>query len=372
MKAIISGGGTGGHIFPAVAIANCIKKNHPDSEILFVGAENKMEMQKVPQAGYKIVGLKIAGFQRKKLYKNFSLPFKMIASACKARKILKQFNPDIVIGVGGYASWATLRQAQALNIPTLLQEQNSYAGMSNLKLSRKAKKICVAYDNMERFFDRQKIVKTGNPIRKTISSLQENKENLRSKALEKYSLSSDKKTVLVIGGSLGAGTINKTIEQNLDYFTSNNIQLLWQTGKYYYEGILQRIDKNYKDNPNIKITEFITDMDLAYSLADIIVSRAGALSISELCCVAKPVILVPSPNVAEDHQTKNAMALVDKQAAIMIADSEMEQQFRQKLNSLIKDDDTMALLSKNILSLAIVDADERILSQIETIISLKR
>lgn len=367
MKVIISGGGTGGHIFPAIAIANCIKKRYADSEILFVGAEGKMEMQKVPQAGYKIIGLKIAGFQRKKLWKNISLPFKMLASSMKATKIIKDFQPDVAIGVGGYASWATLKQAAKLGVPTLLQEQNSFAGKTNKELSKKAKTICTAYDNMDRFFSKEKIVKTGNPIRKNISSLQENISLLQETAIKKYSLEKGKKTILIIGGSLGARTINNSIEKNLDFFIENDIQLLWQTGKFYYNDILERVKDKIAKTNNIHIHEFIFDMDQAYSVADIIISRAGALSISELCCVGKPVILVPSPNVAEDHQTKNAMALVEKDAAIMVKDMEMSEKIVPVLENLLADTTKQESLGKNILAMGITDADERIVDQIEKI-----
>ncbi|MBQ9255060.1 MAG: undecaprenyldiphospho-muramoylpentapeptide beta-N-acetylglucosaminyltransferase [Bacteroidales bacterium] len=367
MRAIISGGGTGGHIFPAIAIANCIKSRYADAEILFVGAEGKMEMQKVPQAGYKIIGLKIAGFQRKKLWKNFSLPFKMLSASIKAKKIIKQFNPDIVIGVGGYASWATLKQASSMGIPTLLQEQNSFAGVSNKKLSKKAKTICVAYDNMESFFDKTKIVKTGNPVRKNIALIQSNIDNLRQEAINTFSLSKGKKTILVIGGSLGARTINNAIENNIDFFIENDIQLLWQTGKYYYEGIISRTKDKIKNTNNIHIQEFIFDMDKAYSVADIIISRAGALSISELCCVGKPTILVPSPNVAEDHQTKNAMALVEKNAAIMVEDSKMNEQIITTLKDLLANSDKQKTLGENILSLSIKNADELIVDEVNKI-----
>lgn len=368
MRAIISGGGTGGHIFPAVAIANCIKARYQDAEILFVGAEGKMEMQKVPQAGYKIIGLKIAGFQRKKLWKNISLPYKMLASRMKAKKVIKDFKPDIVVGVGGYASWATLKQAASLNIPTLLQEQNSFAGMSNKQLSTKAKTICVAYDNMQRFFDADKIVKTGNPIRKNISSIQENMHLHKAKAYSTFSLSEDKKTVLVIGGSLGARTINTAIENNLDFFIDNDIQLLWQTGKFYYNDILARTKDKLATTQNIHIHEFIFDMEQAYSVADVVISRAGALSISELCCVGKPTILIPSPNVAEDHQTKNAMALVEKNAAIMVKDSQANEKLLLELKNLLADDEKQTTLGKNILSLAIFNADELIVNEIEKIV----
>ncbi|MBQ7985509.1 MAG: undecaprenyldiphospho-muramoylpentapeptide beta-N-acetylglucosaminyltransferase [Bacteroidales bacterium] len=368
MRAVISGGGTGGHIFPAVAIANVIKQHDASADILFVGAEGKMEMQKVPQQGYKIVGLKIAGFQRKKLWKNFSLPFKMIASSHKAAKILKEFKPAIVIGVGGYASWATLKQAQKLGIPTLLQEQNSLAGKSNQMLSKKAEKICVAYDNMDKYFPASKIVFTGNPVRKSISQIRENSGNLKHKAFEEFALQQGKRVVLVTGGSLGAGTINRCTQENLKYFIDNDIQLLWQTGKFYYNGIMQQTETLFNENPKakelIRVYEFITDMNKAYAAADVIIARAGALTVSELCCVGKPTVLVPSPNVAEDHQTKNAMALVDKDAAVMIKDTQLHEEYVTVLDGLFSDKGKMQTLGDNILKLGIEDADERIYNQI--------
>ncbi|MBR1774053.1 MAG: undecaprenyldiphospho-muramoylpentapeptide beta-N-acetylglucosaminyltransferase [Bacteroidales bacterium] len=372
LRVIISGGGTGGHIFPAVAIANVIKQHDANAKILFVGAEGRMEMQKVPQAGYEIVGLKIAGFQRKKLWKNITLPFKMLSSSFKAKKILKDFAPDVVIGVGGYASWATLKQAQFLNIPTLLQEQNSLAGKSNQILAKQAKRICVAYSGMEKYFPKDKIVFTGNPVRKNISLLREKTAQLREAAVKDFGLNPEKRTVLVTGGSLGAGTVNKAVENNLQYFIDNDIQLLWQTGKFYYAGIKERTASLFASNPKakeiIKINEFIFDMDKAYSISDVVIARAGALTVSELCLVGKPVILVPSPNVAEDHQTKNAMALVNKNAAIMIRDNELQDEFAGTLNSLINDKEKMKQLGENILQLGVGDADERIFKEIEKII----
>lgn len=373
MRAIISGGGTGGHIFPAIAIANKIKEQEPESDILFVGALGKMEMQKVPQAGYKIVGLPIAGFQRKKLWKNITLPLKMFVSSRKAKKIIKNFKPDIVIGVGGYASWATLKQAQSLGVPTLLQEQNSLAGKSNQILGTKAQKICVAYDGMDKFFQKDKIVFTGNPVRKNISHMQKNRELLKQEAIKEFNLNATKRTILVTGGSLGAGTINRSIENALQYFIDNDIQLLWQTGKYYYNGIIERTKQLFATNNKAKelihIHEFIFEMDKAYSICDVVVARAGALSISELCLVGKPVILVPSPNVAEDHQTKNAMAIVNHNAAIMIKDAELQDRLIPVVGNLIKDNERMQTLGNNILKLGIKDADQKIFQQIKTIVT---
>jgi UDP-N-acetylglucosamine--N-acetylmuramyl-(pentapeptide) pyrophosphoryl-undecaprenol N-acetylglucosamine transferase len=376
MKVIISGGGTGGHIFPAIAIANCIsekmKEKKESCEILFVGAEGKMEMEKVPQAGYKIIGLKIAGFQRKKLWKNISLPFKVLSCLKKAKKIIKDFNPDVVIGVGGYASGPTLKMANKLNIPTLLQEQNSYAGVTNKLLAKKAKAICTAYDNMDKFFENNNIIKTGNPIRKSIALIEKNKDLLKKNAVKNFQIKENLKTVLVIGGSLGARTINDSIEKHLDYFLDNNIQLLWQTGKFYYKGIKERVNEKYKDNDKfkelIRIREFIKEMDEVYSVADIIISRAGATSISELCVVGKPAIFVPSPNVAEDHQTKNAMALVNKKAALMVKDMDMEKDIVEVLDKVLKDEELRKEMSENIKQLGIVDADERIVNEVFKIV----
>jgi UDP-N-acetylglucosamine--N-acetylmuramyl-(pentapeptide) pyrophosphoryl-undecaprenol N-acetylglucosamine transferase len=376
MKVIISGGGTGGHIFPAIAIANCIsekmKEKKESCEILFVGAEGKMEMEKVPQAGYKIIGLKIAGFQRKKLWKNISLPFKVLSCLKKAKKIIKDFNPDVVIGVGGYASGPTLKMANKLNIPTLLQEQNSYAGVTNKLLAKKAKAICTAYDNMDKFFENNNIIKTGNPIRKSIALIEKNKDLLKKNAVKNFQIKENLKTVLVIGGSLGARTINNSIEKHLDYFLDNNIQLLWQTGKFYYKGIEERVNEKYKDNDKfkelIRIREFIKEMDEVYSVADIIISRAGATSISELCVVGKPAIFVPSPNVAEDHQTKNAMALVNKKAALMVKDMDMEKDIVEVLDKVLKDEELRKEMSENIKQLGIVDADERIVNEVFKIV----
>lgn len=376
MKVIISGGGTGGHIFPAIAIANCIsekmKEKNESCEILFVGAEGKMEMEKVPQAGYKIIGLKIAGFQRKKLWKNISLPFKVISCLNKAKKIIKDFKPDVVIGVGGYASGPTLKIANKLNIPTLLQEQNSYAGVTNKLLAKKAQTICTAYDNMDKFFENKHIIKTGNPIRRSIALIEKDKDFLQKNAGKNFQIKENLKTVLVIGGSLGARTINNSIEKHLDYFLDNNIQLIWQTGKFYYKGIEERVNEKYKNNDKfnelIRIREFIKEMDEVYSVADIIISRAGATSISELCVVGKPAIFVPSPNVAEDHQTKNAMALVNKKAALMVKDIDMEKDIVEVLDKVLKDEDLRKEMSENIKQLGIVDADERIVNEVFKIV----
>ncbi len=362
MKAIISGGGTGGHIFPAIAIANAIKEKYPDADILFVGAKGRMEMEKVPQAGYKIEGLWISGLQRRLTWKNLSFPFKVISSTIKARKIIKRFKPDIVIGVGGFASGPTLEAASKLGIPTLIQEQNSYPGITNKLLAKKVSKICVAYDNMTRWFEEKKICFTGNPVRQNIIDIKDKKEL----ALKHFGLNENLKTVLAVGGSLGALTINESIAQGLKYFVDNNIQVIWQTGKSYFEKAKQEATK-YNSN-NIKVFEFIYEMDLAYSVADVIVSRAGAIAISELCVIGKPTILVPSPNVAEDHQTKNAMALVEKNAALLVKDSMSREILVNEIDSLIKNTDKQLELSKNILNLGVKDADKRILSIVEELI----
>ncbi len=305
-KFIISGGGTGGHIYPALAIAGEIKKRFPDAEILFVGASDRMEMQKVPQAGFPIEGLWISGLQRKLTIDNLMFPFKLISSLWKARKIIKKFRPDVVIGTGGYASAPTLKVAQWLGIPTVIQEQNSHAGVTNKWVCQKAKKICVAYDNMEKFFPKEKIVKTGNPVRSDLLNITVNRDETASF----FGLNSNKKTLLVLGGSLGARRINQLVEKNLSLFEKLDVQVLWQCGKLYYEEY-----KKY-DSTNVKVLQFIDRMDFAYNLADLIISRAGASSVSELCIVGKPVVFIPSPNVAEDHQTKNAQAIADKNGAV--------------------------------------------------------
>ena len=342
---IISGGGTGGHIFPAIAIANALKENHPGCEILFVGAEGKMEMEKVPQAGYKIVGLPVAGFQRKLTLKNLLFPFKLMNSLLKARSVVKEFKPDAVIGVGGYASGPLLYAAGGKGIPTLIQEQNSYAGVTNKILSKKAKTICVAYPGMERFFPQEKIVYTGNPVRKDIVEYRLKKQE----GLKLFGLDEQKSILFIMGGSLGARTINKSVIANLDLLLESGVQVIWQTGKFYYKECKDLIDS--KNASNIKVLEFIKDMNLAYAVADIVVSRAGALSISELCLVQKPVILVPSPNVAEDHQTKNAMALVDKDAAQMIKDEQAERVLIPAALKLLHNKEKQAIYSQNIAKL---------------------
>ncbi len=343
-KYIISGGGTGGHIFPAIAIANELKSLDLNCEILFVGALGKMEMEKVPNAGYKIIGIDIAGFKRKFSLDNFLLPFKIFKSIRASKKIIKAFNPDMVIGTGGFASGPVMRAASRLNIKTLIQEQNSFPGITNKLLAKKATKICVAYEGLEKYFDKQKMLLTGNPVRQDIKDIVSKK----NEADAFFRLDKNKKTVLIIGGSLGARTINTAIEKNIEKFKSSNIQIIWQTGKVFYQKALLSEDKT----KGIRVFEFIKEMDLAYASADIIVSRAGASSISELCIVGKPCILVPSPNVAEDHQTKNAMALVNKNAALLVTDFECNENIWERIIELINDIELSKKLSTNILKLA--------------------
>lgn len=357
-KYIIAGGGTGGHIFPAIAIADAIRQQEPDSELLFVGAKGRMEMEKVPQAGYTIVGLEVVGFQRRDMLKNIWFPFKLMKSLWQAYTVLKAFKPNACIGVGGYASGPVLFIAALLGIKIFIQEQNSYPGITNKILSRFAKKIFVAYDNLNQFFKEQKIIITGNPVRKDITDELPAKET----ALDFFGLSKTKKTILVIGGSLGARTINDAVEHHMDYFIQQNCQLLWQTGKIYYEGIIERTkEKNLSD---VKIHQFIREMNMAYSAADIIISRAGALSISELCIVGKPAILIPSPNVSEDHQTKNAMALVNKNAALMIKDNAAKVELGKTVNELIDNPTALEQLSKNIKQMAKHNAAQEIVAEI--------
>lgn len=358
VKIIISGGGTGGHIFPAIAIANAIKLKYPDSEILFVGAEGKMEMEKIPAAGYKIIGLPIMGIQRKLTLQNLKVPFKLLFSLLKARKVIKEFKPDVVVGVGGYASGPLLKIATSMGVPALLQEQNSYPGVTNKILSKKVQKICVAYHGMEQFFPKEKIIFTGNPVRQDIVDL----SNKRAKGLEQFELSADKKVVLVIGGSLGARTINESIEAGLENIVNNNIQLLWQTGKGYADKAAGSVKKY--TGKGIVTLPFITTMDLAYAVADVVISRAGALSVSELCLTEKPSILVPSPNVAEDHQTKNAMALVNQKAAILVKDVEAKTALIPALLDLLNSATLQQELKGNIKQLAKPNAAEIIADEV--------
>lgn len=361
-RIIISGGGTGGHIFPAVSIANAIKELRPDAEILFVGAEGRMEMQRVPDAGYKIIGLPVAGFDRKHLWKNFAVLVKLARSQWKARSIIKQFHPQVAVGVGGYASGPTLKTAGMMGVPTLIQEQNSYAGVTNKLLAKKACKICVAYEGMEKFFPAEKIIMTGNPVRQNLLG----HAVAHEEAVSYFSLNPSKKTILILGGSLGARTINRTLTAGLDVIRQNpDIQFIWQTGKIYIDQVRDAITAvtgeavhhpHINAIPNLYVTDFIKDMAKAYAAADLVISRAGAGSISEFCLLHKPVILVPSPNVAEDHQTKNALALVDKDAAIYVKDAEAEEKLLPAALDTVKDSDKLKELSNNIARLALPDS----------------
>ena len=343
-RIIISGGGTGGHIFPALSIADTIRAKQPDAKILFVGADNRMEMQRVPDAGYDIVGLPIAGFDRKNLFKNVKVLWKILKSQRMAKKVIKEFAPQVAVGVGGYASGPTLKMAASMNIPTLIQEQNSYAGVTNKILSKHARMICVAYDGMERFFPKEKIKMTGNPVRKNLLDMRSN----RKEAMKAMQLDENKKCVLIVGGSLGARSINEAIIANIEKIRVNNdIQFIWQTGKLYFEEMKKRANEIGQPE-NLIITDFVSNMANALSAASLVVSRAGAGSISEFALLGKAVILVPSPNVSEDHQTKNAMALVDKDAAIYIADVKAKDELIEKAIETVNDDAKIALLEANI------------------------
>jgi UDP-N-acetylglucosamine--N-acetylmuramyl-(pentapeptide) pyrophosphoryl-undecaprenol N-acetylglucosamine transferase len=359
-RAIISGGGTGGHIFPAIAIADEIRRRNPNAEILFVGAIGKMEMEKVPQAGYKIVGLKIVGFQRRLSFSNFLLPFRIFGSLIRAYRIVRDFKPQVVIGVGGYASGPTLQVAHFLKIPTLLQEQNSFPGKTNKILARKASVICTAYEGLERFFPAQKIRFTGNPIRLDMVDIRDKREE----AFQFYGLDPLKKTILVMGGSLGARTINDSVAYYLTELQQRNIQVLWQCGKFYFDTLNEEYGEKLK---GIKILQFITQMDLAYALADVIISRAGAISISELCIVGKSLILVPSPNVAEDHQTKNAMALVSQDAALLVTDIESQGSLMPVAIELLHKEEELQRLSSAIQKLGKPGATSVIVDELEKV-----
>ena len=359
-RIIISGGGTGGHIFPALSIADAIRSKHPEAKILFVGADNRMEMQRVPDAGYEIIGLPIAGFDRKNLLKNFKVLWLILKSQLKARKIIKEFAPQVAVGVGGYASGPTLKMAASMNIPTLIQEQNSYAGVTNKILSKKARMICVAYDGMERFFPHEKIKLTGNPVRKSLIEMRAN----RSEAIKAMNLDEKKKCVLVVGGSLGARSINEAILANLDMIKQHEeIQFVWQTGKLYFEEMKRRV-KEQGAPANLVVTDFVSNMATALSAADLVVSRAGAGSISEFALLGKAVILVPSPNVSEDHQTKNAMALVEKDAAIYVADAKAKDELVKKAIETVCDSEKIAMLEKNVEKLGKPNAAEVIADEV--------
>jgi UDP-N-acetylglucosamine--N-acetylmuramyl-(pentapeptide) pyrophosphoryl-undecaprenol N-acetylglucosamine transferase len=357
-RVIISGGGTGGHIFPAISVANALRRIDTDIEILFVGAEGRMEMEKVPAAGYRIIGLPVAGIQRRFTLKNFSVLTKLFRSLKLAKKIIKEFKPDVVVGVGGYASGPVLKQAGLMGIPTLIQEQNSYAGVTNKLLARKASIICVAYDGMEKYFPGEKIIKTGNPVRQNF----ENLKSLESDALSFFNLKKEFPVILVLGGSLGAASINKSLSENINKLKDTDCQWLWQTGKHYYDNIKELVSVSFCEN--ISVHGFINRMDYAYAAADIIVSRAGAGTISELSLVGKPIILVPSPNVAEDHQTRNAMALSEKGAAILITDNEAAKSLADEAIKLISDINKRKQLSENILKMADRNADVRIAEEV--------
>ena len=356
---IISGGGTGGHIYPAIAIANEIQLRYPEAKILFVGAKDKMEMEKVPQAGYEIKGLWISGIQRKLTLKNLSFPFKLICSLIKAKSIIRKFKPDIAIGTGGFASGPTLMVANRNGIPTLIQEQNSYPGITNKLLSKKAKLICVAYDNLERFFPVDKIIKTGNPVRQDLLSI----HNKTAEATAFFKLDKSKKTVLVLGGSLGARRINQLIEEQIGFFKEQDVQLIWQCGALYVEEY-----QKYSQKENVQVHQFLNRMDLAYAAADVILSRAGASSVSELCIVGKPTIFIPSPNVAEDHQTKNAKSIADKHGAILLKESELDT-FSIVFETLLKDKGKQQSLSENIKELALPSATSDIVNEIEKLLN---
>lgn len=357
-RIIISGGGTGGHIFPAIAIANALRKIDATTEILFVGALGRMEMERVPAAGYRIIGLNIQGIQRKSIWRNLMFPFKLLGSVMKSIRIINDFKPDAAVGVGGYASGPLLYAASMKGVPYLIQEQNSYAGVTNKKLGKKAKKICVAFDGMEQFFPAGKVVKTGNPVRKESVDI----KGKREKAFEEFKLSPDKKTILVIGGSLGARTLNNSVMADLKKIVAADVQLIWQTGKYYFPEIKDELRDDYR--ANIRAMEFLNRMDLAYAAADVIISRAGAGTIAELCVVGKPVILVPSPNVAEDHQTKNAKALVNDNACEYVADRKAVADLIDTALLLLNDEKKKKTLSDNISKLALPNADEVIARQV--------
>ena len=358
LRVIISGGGTGGHIFPAVSIANAVKALRPDAKILFVGALGRMEMQRVPAAGYEIIGLPIQGFDRKNLLKNFKVLYKIWKSQRMAKKIIKDFRPQVAVGVGGYASGPTLNMAAAKGIPCLLQEQNSYAGVTNKLLAKKAAKICVAYEGMERFFPAEKIMMTGNPVRQQLLDTTITHED----AVRSFGFAPTKKVVLIVGGSLGARTLNESVLQHLDQIRKSDVQFIWQTGKFYSAEISERLKG--QDIPNLTVTDFISDMGVAYKAADLVVSRAGAGSISEFCLLGKPVILVPSPNVAEDHQTKNAMALVNKAAALYVKDAEADKILLPLAIDTAKDDAKLQSLHENILKMALPDSADMIAKEV--------
>ncbi len=360
VRVLICGGGTGGHVFPAIAIANSLKKIDPSIEIKFIGAQGRLEMTKVPEAGYQIDGLWISGFQRDNIFKNLWLPLKVISSLMKSASLIRKFKPDVMVGVGGYASGPAMYMASKMRIPILIQEQNSFAGVTNKMVAEKADRFCVAYDGMEKFFPEERIIKTGNPVRADIARLIRHQE----KSLAHFDLSANKKTILVIGGSLGSKTINESFRQGVKKIIDKGYQLIWQTGKVYYEGVKTAVHPH----PSIRIFDFIKEMNHAYDACDIIISRAGAIAISELCCVGKPVILVPSPNVAEDHQTKNALALVEKSAAWMVRDIKARDTLVDKSLELIQNENEQQKLSENISKLALPDAANQIAKEVLSLV----
>ncbi len=361
-RLIITGGGTGGHIYPAIAVANTFKERYPDAEILFVGANGKMEMSKVPEAGYKIVGLTISGIQRKFTFSNVLVPFKLIGSYLKARSIINNFKPQVLVGTGGYASGPMMLAGAQLKVPYLIQEQNSYAGLTNKQVAGKARRICVAYPNMEKYFPKNKIVLTGNPVRKDI----QNSDSKKSLALDYFGFNAHQKTLLIIGGSLGARTINNSILHGIEKLIDANVQIIWQTGKIYFNDIIKQLQ--HKDLKSIRIYDFLQKMDLVYAASDVVISRAGALSISELCLVKRPVILVPSPNVAEDHQTKNALALVHASAALMVKDKDALNTLVDEALKLLHDDNNCKEFKKNIAGFGKPNAANEIVNELENII----
>ena len=363
MKVLISGGGTGGHIFPAVSIANALREKYPDCEILFVGAESRMEMERVPAAGYNIVGLPIRGFDRKHILKNVSVLIDLFKSMRKAKKIIKDFQPDVAVGVGGYASGAAMKVAARMGVPVLLQEQNGFAGVTNKLLKNDAKKICVAYEGMEKFFPAEKIVLTGNPVRQNLAA------GDKTEALKEFGFSADKKVLLIIGGSLGARTINNSVIAHLSEIAESGVQVLWQTGKGYIEAARKAAEPFMSER--LVVTDFVGRMDLAYAMADLVISRAGASSISELCLLGKPSILVPSPNVAEDHQTHNAMALVNKDAAVLVKDVDADKDLISTALTLINDEARLNELSNNTKKLAQFDSANRIADEVVNLIKTK-
>ncbi|MFD2828608.1 undecaprenyldiphospho-muramoylpentapeptide beta-N-acetylglucosaminyltransferase [Leeuwenhoekiella polynyae] len=358
-KFILSGGGTGGHIYPAIAIADALKEKYPQAEFLFVGSQDRMEMEKVPKAGYKIEGLWIAGIQRKLTWSNLMFPFKLISSLFKSATIIRRFKPDVVIGTGGFASGPLLEMATRYNVPALIQEQNSFAGITNKLLAKKVQKICVAYDGMQQFFPQEKIIKTGNPVRQDLIFIDQNREE----GLTKYGLKPQKKTLLILGGSLGARAINKLIDRELQFILDQNVQVIWQSGQLYFEEY-----KTHSKTEDVQVLPYIDTMSLAYAAADIIISRAGAGSVSELALVGKPVIFIPSPNVAEDHQTKNAEAIVEKDAAILLKEKELENRFEEIFKELVEDEERQAILGTNFKKIALPQATQQIVNEVEKLL----